>query len=289
MFDKVAIVGPGLIGGSMGMALRKRGLAGTVVGIGRRQESLNKALEVGAIDQATLDVEQGVTDADLVVLATPIGTFEELTVRIAEFLRPESLLTDVASSKARVVATITAALRRRPDVAYIPSHPMAGSEQSGPLAASADLFEGCICIITPLTNTFPESKSQIVSMWQALGARVVSVSPQAHDRTVARISHLPHLAAAALVAALDDADMKLCGKGLLDTTRVASASTDLWMDICETNRDQVHEALKAYIALLQELATSLEGGDLGQLRSMLETAKDRRDRLVGDRQEHRTP
>jgi len=287
MFNTVAIVGPGLIGGSMGMALRKRGLAKTVVGIGRRRESLDKALRVGAIDEATLDLEAGVAGADLVVLATPIGTFGSLAPRLASALKPEGLLTDVASSKARVVETIVSALDGRPDVSYIPSHPMAGSEQRGPLAASADLFEGCICIITPLSNTFPESKGAIMRMWKVLGATLVSMSPQAHDRAVARISHLPHLAAVALLAALDEEDMRLCGRGLLDTTRVASGSPDLWVDICGTNREEIRGALDSYARLLRELAERLKDGDLEQLRSVLVSAKEKRDRLVEARRSRR--
>jgi len=284
MFDKVAVVGPGLIGASMGMALRKRGLAGTVVGIGRRQESLDRALGVGAIDKATLDPAQGVKSADLVVLATPIGALPEVMAQICDALDAEAVLTDVASSKVKVVETISSALRSRPDVAYIPTHPMAGSEQSGPLAASADLFEGAVCIITPLTNTFPESKSLITHMWNALGARVVSMTPQAHDRAVARISHMPHLAAAAILAVLDEPEMALCGKGLLDTTRVASGSPELWLDICKTNREDIRDSLNDYINALKQIADGLDKGNLGPLRALLEAAKQKRDRLLEKRQ-----
>lgn len=280
MFRKVAVIGPGLIGASMGMALRKRGLADSVVGIGRRQQSLDKALAVGAIDKATLGAAEGVQEADLVVLATPIGAFAELMAQIAPVIPPEAILTDVASSKVRVVETISQALHARPDVAYIPTHPMAGGEQSGPLAASANLFEGSVCIITPLTNTFPESKGLITRMWRALGARVVSMTPQAHDRTVARISHMPHLAAAAMLGVLDDTDAGLCGKGLLDTTRVASGSPELWLDICKTNREQIGAALADYIRLLQAMADALADGNLGRLHTVLDSAKEKRDRLL---------
>jgi prephenate dehydrogenase len=284
MFDKVAIVGPGLIGASMGMALRTRGLAKRVVGIGRRQESLDRALSVGAIDKATMDPAQGVQRADLVVLATPIGALSEVMAQICEALDAEAILTDVASSKVKVIETISSALRSRPDVAYIPTHPMAGSEQSGPLAASAELFEGAICIITPLTNTFPESKGRITHMWNALGARVVSMTPQAHDRAVARISHMPHLAAAAILAVLDETEMALCGKGLLDTTRVASGSPDLWLDICKTNRTNIRDSLNDYMNALKQIADALDDGNLGPLRAMLAEAKQKRDRLVEKRQ-----
>jgi len=284
MFKRVAVIGPGLIGGSLGLALRKRNLAETVVGIGRRRESLDEALSVGAIDKAVLDPAQGVQGTDLVVLATPISAFPDLMAAIAGAIPPEAILMDVASSKVRVVEIVSSALGERPDVAYIPTHPMAGSEQRGPLAASADLFQGSICIITPLTNTFPESKGRITRMWTALGAHVVSMTPQAHDRAVARVSHMPHLAAAAILAVLDEADTALCGKGLLDTTRVASGSPDMWMDICKTNRENIYEALVEYLNLLKELADSFGGGNLGRLRAVLEASKEKRDRLIAKRQ-----
>ena len=289
MFSTVAIVGPGLIGGSMGLAFRERGLARTLIGIGRRRESLDKALAVGAIDKATLDPAAGVKDADLVVLATPVGTVGEMTARLADALRPEALVTDVASTKAYVVDAVSSALRHRPDVSYIPTHPMAGSERGGPEAADPHLFEGATCIITPLPNTFAESKSRIARMWDALGARVVSMSPQAHDRAVARVSHLPHLAAAALIATREPDEMTLCGRGLLDTTRVASGSPDMWLDICKTNREEVRNALHAYLELLEGLADALDDGNLGHVRSLLETAKERRDHLVEGRADDAPP
>lgn len=284
MFEKVAIIGPGLIGGSMGLGLRSRGLAQTVVGIGRRRESLDKALEIGAIDTASLDPKTGVQDADLVVLATPISTFADLTAQVADSLRAGALFTDVASTKVEVVEVISSALHSRPDVSYIPTHPMAGSEQRGPEAAKADLFAGAICIVTPLTDTFPESKSCIAGMWRALGAKVVSMTPQAHDRAVARISHMPHLAAAALMAVMDEADARLCGKGLLDTTRVASGSPSIWTDICRANREHIRASVTEYIGLLQKMVDALDNGNMARLNEILETAKSKRDRLARDRQ-----
>jgi prephenate dehydrogenase len=284
MFDKVAIVGPGLMGGSIGMGLRQKKLARLVVGIGRRRESLDLALQVGAVDQTTLDLKEGLENADLVILATPIGTYGDLMGQASPLIRPEAILTDVASTKVRVIETITSALQNRPDVAYIPSHPMAGSERSGPLAADAHLFEGSVCIITPLTNTFADTKSQIARMWNALGARVVSMTPQAHDRLVAHVSHLPHLAAAALLAIVDGSEAEFCGRGLLDTTRIASGNPALWVDICKANRERIREALIEYVSLLQDLAEGLRLGQMGQLRAVLEDAKNKRDRLLGSRE-----
>jgi prephenate dehydrogenase len=279
MFETVAIVGPGLIGGSMGMALRTRGLARHVVGIGRRRKSLSNALEVGAIDAATLDVAEGVQEAELVVLATPIGTFAALMAEIAPAMKPGAVLTDVASTKTEVVETISACLQDRPDIIYVPAHPMAGSERRGPLAANEDLFEGAVCIITPLADTYPEDKSRVTDMWEALGCRVVSMTPQGHDRAVARISHVPHLSAAALINSLEEADMRVCGSGLIDTTRVASGPPSVWLDICLTNRKEIAEALENYITELQELVEALESNNVDRLREALRTAKERRDGL----------
>jgi len=283
MFKKVAIIGPGLIGGSMGLAMRRRGLAETVVGIGRRRESLDKALEVGAIDRATLKPRQGVDGADLVVLATPISAFAQLAAEVAEALEPQAVLTDVASTKVKVIETVSSALHTRPDVAYVPSHPMAGSERRGPLAADPDLFEGAVCILTPLPITQPDTKSRIARMWEQMGARVVSMSPQAHDRAVARISHMPHLMAAAVVQMLDEGDMALCGRGLLDTTRIASGSPDIWLDICKTNREEIRGAVADLVALLAQTVEALDEGDMARLRAMLENAKAKRDRLLEKR------
>lgn len=279
MFKKVAIVGPGLIGGSMGMALRRRKMAQQVVGVGRRRESLDRALKVNAIDKATLDLKEGLHRAELVVLATPISTLGELAPQLPAVLEPEALVTDVASTKTHVIDVISSALRFRPDVSYIPSHPMAGSEKSGPLAASPDLFDGAVCILTPLPNTYPESKGRITQLWRQLGARIVSMTPQAHDRLVARISHAPHLVAAALLAYLQEDEAALCGGGLKDTTRIAGANPDLWVDICRENRQEVQAALEAYIEVLHGIAASLKDGDLALVRSVLEDARQKRDRL----------
>ncbi len=280
MFQKVAIVGPGLIGGSLGMALRQRGRAETVVGVGRRESSLREALEVGAIDQSTLDVREGAEGADLLVLATPPGAFGQIVEEALPALAPETIVTDVASTKVQVIEVVSAALRERPDVSYIPTHPMAGSEKRGALAARADLFEGSVCIITPLTNTFPQTKTTIRRMWESVGARTTSMTPQTHDRVVARISHVPHLAAAALIGLIDHEEGQLAGGGLRDTTRIASADPDLWVEICKSNRRQVRDALADYIRILQQVAGRLEAGDFGGLRAMLSEAKQKRDSII---------
>ena len=266
----------------MGLALRRRGLADTVVGIGRRSVSIQAALEVGAVDEATLDFEEGVAGADLVVLATPIRAFEPVTTAAAPAMRSGAVITDVASTKVQVIRTVRHALRQRPDVHYVPAHPMAGSEQRGPRAAQADLFEGAVCIVTAPEEPPTPVRQQVTAMWEALGANVIRMEPEAHDRLVARISHLPHLAAAALMQVIEEGEARLSGGGLRDTTRVASGDPRLWVDICRTNRDQIHRALSDYIGLLQNAADAVQSGDLEPLRRLLEEAKGKRDRTIAE-------
>jgi prephenate dehydrogenase len=282
MFRKVAIIGPGLIGGSLGMALHRDALVEQVVGIGRRQSSLDLALQVGAIDTATLDMAAGLADADLVVLAPPSQIIERMAPEIAPLLAEGATLIDVASSKVGIVRDVTAALADRPDVAYVPTHPMAGSEQTGPLAATPDLFEGSVCIVTPLPDTPPPQLDAIVVLWTALGAEVVDMTPEEHDRLVARISHVPHLAASALMHIVDPATMHCGGGGLRDTTRIAASSPDLWMGIYTANRAEIHQALSDYIGTLQAMMAALDDDDQDALRALLATAQARRRELDAD-------
>ncbi len=276
MFAKVAIVGPGLIGGSMGLAMRRRALAERVVGIGRRQESIDRALHAEAIDEGTLEPAVGVRDAELVVLATPIGALAKIASQIAEHLAPGAVISDVASAKAGVIRTITENLGHRPDVSYIPSHPMAGSEQSGPLAAREDLFDGSVCILTPLANSKPSAENAVRHLWQALGARVVSMSPQAHDRLVARISHMPHLVAASVLTCLQEGELGYCGGGLRDTTRIAAGSPDMWVDICRENRKEVLDALESLVKELNRMCAALREDRPERLRQLLQDAREKR-------------
>jgi prephenate dehydrogenase len=279
MFKKVAIIGPGLIGGSMGLILRRRRLADRVVGVGRRQVTLDKVMRVGAADEVTLDMAEGLREADLVVLATPIGSFAGIMEGAAALLAQNAILTEVGSAKASVIETVTAALRERPDVSFVPTHPMAGSEQAGPLAADHDLFRGAVCIITPLPDCPRQALDRIEAMWAAFGARIAMMDPETHDDLVARISHVPHLAAAALMAVVDDDDARFCGGGLRDTTRIASGSPAMWLDICKANHAPIHKALLDYVGVLQGIGEALSQSDLTDLERMLQAAKEKRDRL----------
>ncbi len=281
IFDTVAIVGPGLVGGSLGMALRRRGVGRRVIGIGRRQSSLRTAIEVGAVDQATLDLHEGVQDAELVVLAVPISAFEKLMGNVAASMRKGAILTDVASTKGQVIQTVTMALKDREDLVYVPTHPMAGSERHGAANAREGLFEGSVCILTPLPETPQVPLERVRALWESVGAAVHEMDTAAHDRLVARISHLPHLAVAALLQTIDEAEGELAGGGLMDTTRIASGDPALWRDICKSNPCQIARAIESYTQVLQRIRAMIQGGRFDEIESFLSEAKRRRDDLSG--------
>ncbi|MBL7223929.1 MAG: prephenate dehydrogenase [Candidatus Brocadiae bacterium] len=274
----VAVVGVGLIGGSVGLAARARGLAGRVVGVGHRQTSLDRALERGAIDVATLDVREGVAEADLVVLATPVGLMAPLVREAADALRPDTVLTDVGSTKGRLACELGPLTAGR--CHYVGSHPMAGSEKRGVDEASATLFEGALCFVTPTADSDPAVVAVLDCFWSALGARVRHATPDQHDALVAGASHLPHAVAAALVNATPPAALACISTGFRDTTRVAAGDPRLWADVCLHNRDCLLEALAAFDGQIQTLRHLLQRGDEAELVAWLRAAKSVRDESI---------
>ena len=287
LFERVAIIGPGLIGGSLGMALRAERLAGAVVGVGHRQGSLDRALAVGAVDETTLDPCDAVADADLVVLATSVGKIIEGIALLAPCMKPGAILTDVGSVKGAVCAAARETLGRsvNPGVRFVGSHPLAGSERRGIKAARGDLFQGAICILTPQPETDPDGAAltALRRMWEAVGCDVRELPPDDHDRLLAEISHLPHAVAAALVNAVSDDALALAATGFMDTTRVASGDPGLWVDICVANRESLMAAFRVMQGRLGELADAVEARDAAGLSELLSTAKTRRDRCAKGR------
>jgi len=283
-FERVTIVGVGLIGGSLGLALRRGKLSRSVVGVGHRQVSIDRALALGAVDEGTLDVLTGVRDADLVVLATAIGLICEMGERIAPVLKPGCLVTDVGSTKSEIVRRLSAAL---PDgVHFVGAHPIAGSEKRGIDAAEVDLFRGARCVLTPTDDTPPGAVDRVRGLWESVGAVVSTLTPDAHDAILARTSHLPHVVAAMLVASLDAADDNFVGPGIRDTTRVASGDVNLWCDILLTNREAVLRAADGFTGRLTELGDALRTGDRGKLARLLDAARTRRNALWPDGSSH---
>jgi prephenate dehydrogenase len=279
-FRRVTIIGVGLIGGSLGLALRTRKLAGHVSGVGHRRTSVDRALEIGAIDEATLDPVESVREADLVVLGTAVRLITEMGEKIAPHLKPGAIVTDVGSTKSLVVGRLEAVLPE--GVHFVGAHPIAGSEKRGIDAARADLFRNTVCVLTPTSRTDPEALRRLADLWTAVGSRVSILSPEEHDAILARTSHLPHLAAAALIASIDAPDTAFVGTGLRDTTRIASGDVDIWCDILLTNRDAILRAVEGFTHEISALRRAVETGDREKLAALLSSAKRRRDSLWPD-------
>jgi prephenate dehydrogenase len=276
-FEHVAIIGPGLIGASMGLAMKAANLAGEIVGIGRRESSLETALEVGAIDRSTLDLREGVRGADLVVLATGVETCLELGLAAMPHLKPGCLLTDVASAKALLLNGLAPCVR--PDVSYVSSHPMAGSERKGAQAARPDLFRDAICILTRTAASRGDGFDRLRALWEAMGARTCELDASTHDDFLAQVSHLPHVAAACLVQLASREGLRFAATGFKDTTRVASSDPEIWREIYMANRSALALVLRRYAAELAALAVTLEKGDSQAVMRLLCEAKQKRDGL----------
>jgi prephenate dehydrogenase len=273
----VASVGVGLIGGSIGLALRQRHLAEKVIGIGRHQETLRIARRVGAVTNTSVDLPKGVAEAELVVVCTPVGSIVEHVRQSAAYCREGALITDAGSTKRVIVEALDGQLPR--GCRYLGSHPLAGGERSGPNHADAELFEGRVAILTPTKNTRAEDFDLLEDFWSALGSMVVQMPAEEHDRALALTSHLPHAVAAVLATLIPESYFRLSGAGLLDTTRVAGGEASLWAQIFAQNREHVAAALEAYETKLRTFAAALRQGDETELTKILTTAKINRDAL----------
>jgi len=273
----VAIVGVGLIGGSIGLALRKRNLAENVIGIGRRQVSLRIARRVGAITHTTIDMAKGVAQADLVIICTPVGQIVGHALEAAKHCPEGTLITDAGSTKQQIVAALDAQLPR--GCRFLGGHPIAGSEKTGANYATAELFDGRITVLTPTKNTRAEDYDLLEAFWQGLGSIVVQMPPEEHDRALAVTSHLPHMVAVALANSIPENYFRLAGTGLLDAARLAAGDPELWQQILLQNRENVMKALEQYAGQLQVLHTAIRNGDEAALERFLTTAKKNRDAL----------
>jgi prephenate dehydrogenase len=287
MLRKLSILGPGLLGGSIGLAARHRKVARRVAIWARRPEAADQAYELGAADEATNDLAKVVADAELVVLATPIGVMRALVDQMRPALPDGCVVTDVGSVKYPIVNALSDAVegpaRRGAGTArFVGSHPMAGSEQSGIEAARRDLFENSVCIVTPREDTDKAALQLVYDFWKALGCSVKTLAPLEHDEIVARISHLPHLAAAAVVNVVcnDGAHpLNFVGPGFKDFTRIAGGPFEMWTEICLDNREEIGRALDALIEELSKVRAAVENSDAVELRTMLKRAKHFRDEL----------
>lgn len=273
-YKRVAIVGVGLIGGSIGLALRERKLAREVVGIGRREEKLQSAERLGAIDRGTTELADGVAEAEIVVICTPVDTIAELVIETATACSATTLITDAGSTKDVIVSTVDMALAgRRSGPRFVGSHPLAGDHRAGHEHARADLLEGRVVVVTPSEATPRPAIVETNGFWQGLGAKVVKMTPSEHDAALAMTSHLPHLVAAALAAITPKDLLPLAAGGWRDTTRVAGGDPALWRAICSTNRQQIVQSLDRLSKELGSLRSALEQDDDVRLLTLLERAK----------------
>ncbi len=279
-WNKVTLVGVGLLGGSLGLALRTRKLAETVVGWVRREASIGEATQAGAVDAGTLDVREAVEGADLVLVCTPVSQMVSLVEQCRPYLRDDALITDVGSVKRTVVREMEALLSDG-TASFVGSHPMAGGEKSGVAAASADLFEGATCVITPTRRTSDSARERIGRFWTSIGAELLELSPREHDEWVGWSSHLPHIVAAGLAKlvlnpALDPRLPQLCAGGFRDTTRIAAGEVTMWRDILLQNGDVAVAAIEAYLEELEALKVLIAEQDSTHLTAYLQEARERR-------------
>lgn len=281
MIGRLSIVGLGLLGGSVAKAARAASLAQEIVGVGRNPKSLEPALRERAVDRITTDLAEGVSGADMIVLATPVATLERQLPAVWQAASSHALLTDVGSTKAGIVKAAETLGASRP-LSFVGSHPMAGSNLSGFSVARGDLFTGATIILTPTDRTPAEPIKRVTEFWEAMGGRVTVMDPATHDRAVAAISHLPHLVVDALVAAVVDMDprfLEVAARGFKDTTRIAASDPAVWREIFQQNREALGEALAAFRGALGRLEGILAAGDDAAIESALESIRKTRAEL----------
>ncbi|NLK42571.1 MAG: prephenate dehydrogenase/arogenate dehydrogenase family protein [Planctomycetes bacterium] len=277
-FKQISVIGLGLLGASVSLSIR-RAMSGTrVVGHSHRESTRRKAAEQGIVDSVAETVQTCVEEADLVVLASPIRTFEGYFRQMAPYLKEGAVVTDVGSTKRIVHQWASRLLPKR--VKFVGSHPIAGSEKQGLDFARDDLLPGAKCIMTQTQTTDPAAVAAVRLFWERLGCTVEVMSPAAHDRILAMVSHLPHITAASLVNANRLEDLYLAGTGFIDTSRVASGPANIWTDILLTNKQGCLRGISKLVVELERFYDALERGDEEQLQKLLEAARKKRERLI---------
>lgn len=283
IFDKLVIFGVGLIGGSVALAMKHAGQTGRIVGVGRTLDDLSEALQLGVID-ASETAQQAVSDADMIVLATPVGQFPGILQAIAPFLPAKAIITDAGSTKGDVAAAAREHLGAKL-AQFVPAHPIAGAEKSGVSAARVDLFQGKKVILTPLAENSPEAVARTEAFWRTTEASVSSMTIALHDEIFAAISHLPHLLAFALVAEIASRPnasqiLGFAAGGFRDFSRIAGSSPEMWRDISLANRDALLKEIDAYQAQLSDLRTLVEHSDGAALERLFSQAREARNNWI---------
>ena len=265
-FDKIALIGIGLIGSSIARAVKQKGLAARVSIATRSQETLDRARELDLGTDYTLEAAEAVRDADLVVVSVPVGASGAVAQEIAPHLKPGAIVTDVGSTKGSVVAQMLPHMPR--NVHFIPGHPLAGTEHSGPDAGFPELFQGRWCILTPVHGTDKDAKHRLAAFWEALGSKVDEMDTEHHDKVLAIVSHLPHIIAYNIVGTADDLEtvtesevIKYSASGFRDFTRLAASDPTMWRDVCLHNKDAILEMLARFSEDLAYLQRAIRWGD----------------------------
>lgn len=266
-----------MIGASIGLALKQRKLCDSILGVGRRLSSLDAALRVGAVDEVRTQLDQALSSVDLLIVCTPVDQIATHVERSLPFLSPRALITDAGSTKAEIVRRLEKVdgARHR----FVGSHPLAGSEKSGPSAGRADLFVGKTCVITPVETSTRDAVWNVRHFWISMGMRVIERTPEDHDRLLGVTSHLPHLVASALARTLKDEDRLFTGTGFRDTTRIAAGDPDVWNAIFSANRTALLDALGEFQSQLDQFQQALISNDQVKLKELLADGKQRRDAL----------
>ncbi len=281
---KLTIVGVGLIGGSLSLALKEAGAVGEVIGVGRGRANLEKALELGVIDEFTQELQEGVKDADVVFLATPVLTLPQVAEAALPFMKAGAVLTDGGSVKESVIRDIEPLLPE--GVQFVPGHPIAGTEKSGAEAAFAALYRGKRCILTPTSRTAADALELVQRMWRKAGSDVVVMDVEKHDRILAAISHLPHMVAYSLVNSVEAYDryeeniLEYSAGGFRDFTRIASSDPTMWRDIALTNREALVEMMEQFEMFFAELKEDVRRGDAEKLFEFFLRSKNSRDAIL---------
>ncbi|MDP8217645.1 MAG: prephenate dehydrogenase [Candidatus Theseobacter exili] len=276
--QKISIIGVGLIGGSFGLAIRKRKLAKQVIGIVRRESAIDECLQAGVADKVSLNIED-VADSDLIVLGIPAGSMVNIATRLAEVLKKKTIVIDAASVKGELVYLLETIFENK--ASFVGAHPMSGSEKNGVAAAKEDLFEDSICVLTKTEKTDNNAFETVKEIWTKLGSFVLEMDPYSHDKAVASVSHLPHLVSSALVNSLPESIereefLKCSGKGWSDMTRIASGLPDMWAEICLENRENVLDALNRFRDAIDIVDEAINEGNYDKLKNLLQKARSRK-------------
>ncbi|WP_024587045.1 prephenate/arogenate dehydrogenase family protein [Aliihoeflea sp. 2WW] len=293
-FDRIAFIGIGLIGSSLARVVRREGLAGHLVVSTRSADTLARAEELGLGDSYTIDAAEAVRDADLVVVSVPVGASESVAIAIRDHLKPGAIVTDVGSTKASVIAQM--APHMPGGVHFIPGHPLAGTEKSGPDAGFAELFANRWCILTPLEGTDPDALTKLSEFWRACGSNIDTMDPQHHDMVLAIVSHLPHIIAYNIVGTADDLEavtksevIKYSASGFRDFTRLAASDPTMWRDVCLHNKDAILEMLARFSEDLASLQRAVRWGDGDKLFDLFTRTRAVRRSIIDAGQEVDAP